>query len=120
MADKLKDSCENIITRELKGSPVVLLNGHGAWDDSARTAIENFVRQLFDSPELDTSLAMQEGGPEAVGQRILDTLYMKIIMESMAIECTRPPLTHPISPAVMAGVMYMAGYYAPLAAYRKS
>ena len=97
----------------------VLVDGRGNWNDLARITNKNRILQAVDSPDLDISLAMQEGGPEAVGQRILDTLYMKIIMESMAIECTRPPLTHPISPAVMAGVMYMAGYYAPLAAYRK-
>ena len=121
MANESKDSYESALKQHgRKEFPAVLVDGRGNWNDFARTTNKNFHAQRLDSPELDTSLAMQEGGPEAVSQRILDTLYMKIIMESMAIECTRPPLTHPISPAVMAGVMYMAGYYAPLAAYRKS
>ena len=104
---------------EPKDRPV---EGRGNLKELAIATNANRALQKLDSPELDVSLAMQAAFfAKAVEKRSLDKLCVKIAI-SMAelIERKYLPLTHPISPAVMAGVMYMAGYYAPLAAYRKS
>lgn len=84
MVDEPKDSYEHILKqprrRELS---VILLDGRGNWDDFARTAHKNLPVQRRDSPELDISLAMQEGGPDAVCRRVSDNLIAKALEQSM-------------------------------------
>src|SRR3990167_5586403 len=87
MANESKDSYESALKQHGKGEfPAVLVDGRGNWNDFARTTNKNFHAQRLDSPELDVSLAMQEGGPEAAHQRILKHLMKKALGQSVMRE----------------------------------
>src|SRR3989338_7883249 len=84
MANESKDSYESALKQHgRKEFPAVLVDGRGNWNDFARTTNKNFHAQRLDSPELDVSLAMQEGGLDAAKQRILEHLVIKTFEQSI-------------------------------------